>query len=77
MKLKMIILDESQFIANNKARTKAVKLRKVYKNIPIICLSGTPIRNEPSEFFTTLNLIAPKVFPNRYKYLQGILQSYL
>ena len=72
MKLKMIILDESQFIANNRTlRAKAVKkLRKVYKNIPIICLSGTPIRNRPSEFFTTLNLIAPKVFPNRYKYLQ-------
>ena len=71
MKIKIMILDESQYIANNTTiRTKSVKeLRKAYKDIPLICLSGTPIRNRPSEFFTTLNLMAPKVFPSRYKYL--------
>jgi SNF2 family DNA or RNA helicase len=35
-----------------------------------ICLSGTPIENNELEFFPTLNLLAPKLFPvaHRFKY---------
>ncbi len=69
--IKVIIVDESQFISNEKAiRTKAVKyLRKHLKGCSFIGLSGTPIRNRPSEFFTILNMIAPEVFPNRWRFL--------
>lgn len=76
--IKAIVIDEAQFISNNSAlRTKAIKsLRKSYKSIPLICLSGTPIRNRPSEFFTILNLIAPNVFPNRWKYLNRYCAPY-
>jgi len=69
--IKVVIVDECQFISNEKAlRTKAVKyLNKHLKNCSFIGLSGTPIRNRPSEFFTILNLISPEVFPNRWRFL--------
>jgi SWI/SNF-related matrix-associated actin-dependent regulator 1 of chromatin subfamily A len=67
--LKVIISDEAQFISNHKAiRTKAFK--RLAKNIPHkIFLSGTPIKNCPAEFFTVLNLLDKKSFPNRWQYL--------
>lgn len=66
-----IIVDECQFISNNSAiRSKAiVTLKKILPNVKFIALSGTPIKNRPKEFFTILNLLAPKLFPNRWRYL--------
>lgn len=66
--VKAVILDECHFIKNQKAkRTKAV--RELCKGVQhIIPLSGTPIVNRPVEFFTTLNLVAPKLFPNFFKF---------
>jgi SWI/SNF-related matrix-associated actin-dependent regulator of chromatin subfamily A-like protein 1 len=71
MGIKIIIGDEIQAIANPKAiRTKGFcTLRKINSITKFISLSGTPIRNRPSEFFTLLNLLAPQQFPNRWKYL--------
>ena len=70
--IQVLIIDEFHMISNNTAiRTKAIKyLRKNCKGVKFIGLSGTPLRNRPSEFFTMLNLVAPKVFTNRWKYLQ-------
>ncbi len=68
--LKVIIADECQKISNYKAiKTKSfIKIkRRVKKFIP---LSGTPIKNRPSEFFTVLNLLDPITFYDRWKYLQ-------
>lgn len=68
--IKVIIADECQAISNNKAwKTKAfIRLkRKIKRFIP---LSGTPIKNRPAEFFTVLNLLEPRVFSNRWGYLQ-------
>jgi SWI/SNF-related matrix-associated actin-dependent regulator 1 of chromatin subfamily A len=69
--IKAIICDEVQFITSNTAiRSKAVvTLKKILPNVQFIALSGTPIKNRPSEFFTVLNLLSPKVFSNRWKYL--------
>lgn len=68
--IKLVIADEIQYISNPEIfRTKAfIELCKKirYK----IFLSGTPIKNRPSEFFTALNLIDPKTFPHRWGYLQ-------
>jgi len=65
-----IIGDEVQYISNHKAkRTKAfISLaRKIkYK----VFLSGTPLRNRPRELYNVLSLIAPKIFFNRWHFLQ-------
>jgi len=68
-KFAIILSDECQYISNGRSlRTEAFKkiARKVDKRI---FLSGTPIRNSPREFFTVLNLLNKKCFPNEYKYL--------
>jgi SWI/SNF-related matrix-associated actin-dependent regulator 1 of chromatin subfamily A len=65
---KIMILDESHAIKNSKAmRTKIVKKisRKMDK---IISISGTPLTNRPIEFFTTLNMLDHKLFPNYYHF---------
>jgi SWI/SNF-related matrix-associated actin-dependent regulator 1 of chromatin subfamily A len=70
MGLRVLIGDESQYVSNQKAqRTKALIgiARKVRKRI---FLSGTPIKSYPSEFFTVLNLVDPRNFPNHWAYLQ-------
>jgi SWI/SNF-related matrix-associated actin-dependent regulator 1 of chromatin subfamily A len=68
-KIKIVIADEVQYIANNKtARAKAfIQIKKKVKKF--IALSGTPIKNRPSEFFTVLSMIEPKTFYDRWKYL--------
>jgi SWI/SNF-related matrix-associated actin-dependent regulator 1 of chromatin subfamily A len=68
--IKLIIADEIQYISNhNTIRTKAfIQLCKKISHK--IFLSGTPIKNRPSEFFTALNLIDPKTFTHRWGYLQ-------
>lgn len=64
----IIVLDESHNIKNVSAlRTKAVNT--LCQGVPhVVCLSGTPITNRPIEFFSTLNLLAPHQFPNRFKF---------
>lgn len=66
----IVVLDESHYIKNNKAlRTKAVI--RLCQNIKhVIALSGTPIINRPIEFFNTLKLIEPKLFPNKMKFAE-------
>ena len=56
----MLILDESHYIKNYKAkRTKAAQ--ELAKNIPkIACLTGTPLLNRPIELWTTLQVLKPK-----------------
>lgn len=71
MGIKCIIADECQALQNPKAiRTKAFcTLRKADIKAKFIGLSGTPIKNKPSEFFTILNLLDEKHFSNRWRYL--------
>jgi len=78
--IKAIIGDEIQAISSMKAiRTKAfhtlVKSKEMEKT-KIILLSGTPIKNRPSEFFSSLNITAPLSFPNHYKYLHRYCGPY-
>ena len=66
---KIIVGDECHRVKNPSAnRSKFFKY--LAKGIPhIIGLSGTPISNRPSEFFTILNILAPSIFNSRQKYL--------
>ena len=66
---RILIGDEVQYVSNHKTlRTKAfVRVAKHVRKK--VLLSGTPIKSYPAEFFTILNLVAPTIFPNRYKYM--------
>lgn len=48
--------------------------RKIHKSIQqpriVLPMSGTPIDDKPVQFFTTLNMVAPDLFPNEWKYKQ-------
>lgn len=69
---KTIIADEVQYISERET-LRARGLRQICEAIPSarrIFLSGTPYETKTSQFFTALNLIAPKTFPNRWFYLQ-------
>lgn len=61
---KTVIIEESHNCKNAKAkRTKAVQA--VCKGVDnIVAISGTPIVNRPSEFFTVLNIIDRFQFPD-------------
>jgi SWI/SNF-related matrix-associated actin-dependent regulator 1 of chromatin subfamily A len=69
--LKAIVIDECHRIGEGKSiRAKAVvDIAKRIKECRI-GLSGTPIKNRVSEFFTILNLVDPINFPNRWSFLQ-------
>ena len=70
MKIAIVVADEFQLIANSGTdRTVSTKtIVKQLKDVKIIGLSGTPINNRPREFYTVLNLVAPKIFPSRYNF---------
>ena len=66
---KIMVIDEVHKAKNPSAkRTKAI--RYLSKGIPhIIGISGTPINNRPSEFYTILNIISPEMFNSHQKFL--------
>lgn len=69
-KAAIVIFDEAHYIKNAKSgRTKAIKsLCKGVKHV--IALTGTPILNRPIEMYNTLNLLAPNVFGNYWRFAQ-------
>lgn len=56
-----LVCDESHYLMNAEAqRTTAIKL--ISQNIPrTICMSGTPIKSRPEEFFVQLQLLHPEI----------------
>jgi SWI/SNF-related matrix-associated actin-dependent regulator 1 of chromatin subfamily A len=76
LKPQVMIVDESHYIKSNKAqRTKAVKeLSKVVQHK--IFLSGTPITNRPSEFYTVLNMLDPRNFSSWMRYVKRYCGAY-
>ena len=74
-KFTLLIGDEIHKVKNMSARrSKAFKY--LSKGIDhIIGLSGTPISNRPSEFFTILNVLAPDTFNSHQKYLDDFCNA--
>lgn len=65
---KTVIFDECHKIKNPKAK-RTTSIMNMCQLIPNrIALSGTPIESRPIEFFTTLQLVAPKLFPNYWQF---------
>jgi len=57
-----IIIDETHLIKNPEAK-RSTTLKKLSAKIPhVIGLSGTPIKNSASEYFTILNILKPEKF---------------
>ena len=66
---KYLVGDEVQAIGNPESK-RAVAFRMLSKVIPeCVCMSGTPARSKPAQFWTVLNIMMPADFPNYYKYL--------
>jgi SWI/SNF-related matrix-associated actin-dependent regulator of chromatin subfamily A-like protein 1 len=74
--IKLVVIDECQRIKNHlSGRAKAIQ--KLCKNVEhIIPLSGTPIKNHAGEYFTVLNLIAPRSFPHYATFIERECDSY-
>ena len=74
--IKLVVIDECQRIKNHLSdRAKAVQ--KICKNVEhIVPLSGTPIKNHAGEYFTVLNLIAPRMFPHYATFIEKDCDSY-
>lgn len=74
--IKLIIIDECQRIKNHLSQ-RAKAIQKICKNVEhIIPMSGTPIKNHAGEYFTVLNLIAPRVFPQYATFIEKECDSY-
>lgn len=74
--IKLVVIDECQRIKNHLSdRAKAIQ--RICKNVEhIIPLSGTPIKNHAGEYFTVLNLIAPRMFPHYATFIERECDSY-
>lgn len=65
---KTVIFDECHKMKNPKAK-RTVSIMNMAQGIDNkIALSGTPIESRPIEFFTTLQLVAPNLFPNYWQF---------
>lgn len=67
---KIMVADECQAMGNLKAKRTKTIMRLAAKIPQFIPMSGTPMRTRPAQFFPILHLLAPKVFPAEYKFLQ-------
>jgi hypothetical protein len=73
--IKTIVLDECQQLKNpDSSRTQ--EIRKLAKHTKVIALSGTPWKNNGSEFFSVLNMIDPVRFPSYTGFVDRWVQDY-
>jgi SNF2 family DNA or RNA helicase len=74
--IKTVILDECQQIKNTDSQ-RTVFTRTICKEVDhVIALSGTPIKNNASEYFPVLNILKPEMFPRYSSFLMNECDSY-
>lgn len=68
---KTIIADEVQYVAEEEIiRTRAInQICDVLKNAKKIFISGTPYESKTKQFYTTLHILQPSIFNNKYKFM--------
>ena len=76
--IKTLIIDEAQMIKNHSSsRTNALREIARSESVKhIIALSGTPIKNNATEYFPILNLLRPEVFYNRDRFISQWVEQY-
>lgn len=57
----VIVLDESHYIKNNKAKRTKIALLLAKTSTHKICLSGTPVMNKPIELYTQLKFLNSEI----------------
>lgn len=74
--IKTIVFDECQTIKNHLSqRAKAAQsFAKACEYV--IPMSGTPVENHAGEYFTVLNMVQPKLFPEMTRFLREDCESY-
>lgn len=65
---KVIVFDECHTLSNRQAKWTKAAMLLARRTTKVLGLSGTPITNRPSDFWPTLHLIQPKLFPSFNKY---------
>ena len=76
--IKTLIIDEAQMIKNHgSSRTNAIREIARSETVKhIIALSGTPIKNNATEYFPILNLLRPEIFYNRDRFIFSWVEQY-
>jgi SNF2 family DNA or RNA helicase len=74
--IKFVVLDECQAIKDHTSgRAKAAL--KLVKNVEhVLPMSGTPIKNNAGEYFTILNMVRPRMFPQYVRFIEDDCDSY-
>jgi hypothetical protein len=73
--MKTLVLDECQQLKNPDA-SRTQEMRKLAKHTKVIALSGTPWKNNGSEFFSVLNMIDPIRFNSYAGFTREWVASY-
>jgi SNF2 family DNA or RNA helicase len=74
--IKTIIIDECQAIKNPQS-TRTAEVRALCAEVEnVICLSGTPIKNNASEYFPVLNILKPEMYPNFNRFIYNDCEAY-
>lgn len=64
----VVIFDEVHYLKSPNAKRTRAAGKLVQYAASVLGLSGTPITNRPIEFWSTLNLIRPDLFPDHSEY---------
>ena len=74
--IKTVVIDECQAIKNPVSQ-RSREVRELCKDIKYVFgLSGTPIKNNASEYFSILNILYPERYPSYSRFIYQDCQSY-